>query len=322
MFARHFSAIAPEQTRVAPFAAYDAYLAFVRGLHAGLAPLGGSGFNAGRTDTKFATYAAAAVAPLVEDAPLHRPHADRARLFRDAGELRDALETLYADRAQCDALADRAYAWACRERSEARLRQQRHDAYRALLPERPVSGAPFAFDRPPEEAKQLVELSTLAPEAALALAMDITRAYPDYPQAQWAVATTLEALARFDDALAYAESIAWPPLYAELAAELKARLARRVRPADAARYLDSVASPLVRLRLAASHERDRAAFFRAVLREQPYDYFALSGIIRLLQEHDSQSNELAELYARACLVSPEIVPKERRPAGLVSFLPQ
>jgi hypothetical protein len=321
MFARHFATIPADQTRVAPFGAYDAYLDFVRGLHVGLAPLRGSGFNAGRTDTKFATYAAAAVAPLLEDTPLHRMYADCARLFRDAEELRVALEELHADRAQCDALADRAYAWACRERSEARLRRQRVDAYRALLPEHPVADAPLVIDPAPAEAAQLVELSTQKRDAALATASDIARAHPGYTQAQWAVATTLEALARYDEALAHAERIEWPPLYAELAAELKARLVRRVRPADAARYLDAVASPLIRLRLSASPDGDRAAFFRAVLREQPYDYFALSVIIRLLQERDSESSELAELYARACLVSPEIVPRERRPAGLVPFLP-
>jgi hypothetical protein len=60
---------------------------------------------------------------------------------------------------------------------------------------------------------------------------------------------------------------------------------------------------------------------RAILEHQPYDHFALWSTIKLLTRADATSPELDGLFERACLVAPEDVPAERRPARLAPFLP-
>ncbi|CAA9530364.1 MAG: hypothetical protein AVDCRST_MAG85-3618, partial [uncultured Solirubrobacteraceae bacterium] len=93
-----FSAIDPSRAIVHPFSEHPQYLAFVAGLHVGLVPRTPTPFNAARTDWKFATYAANGAAPVLEDAPAHRPHADVARIFSTPADLEALLEELFADR--------------------------------------------------------------------------------------------------------------------------------------------------------------------------------------------------------------------------------
>jgi hypothetical protein len=323
MFARHFSGIPAGQTRIAPFGDYEQYLAFVRGLDAGLAPSADSGFNAGRTDTKFLTYAASGVAPILEDAPHHRAHADRAYLFRGAAGLRDALEALYADRELLRAVAARAHAWASAERSARHLRLQRIEAYQPFLRESRADAAVVADDVqvPPDVVERLIDLGSNEPADVLTTVREIAEEFPGYVQAQWALASALE---RTDPnaALVQLDAVEWPVLYADLAAEMRARIGRRLSPATAAQQLERVQSPLARLRLTMSPQRDGVAFHRAVLDEQPWDYFSLAATLRHLQQSEPDSLELDELYARACLVAPEIVPPDRRPESLVRFLPR
>jgi hypothetical protein len=134
LFDRHFAAIAPRQARVRPFSPYDDYLAFVRSWHVGLAPLGREGFNNGRSDTKFATYAACGVAPLLEAHPVYSRHGGTALLFDGPAELTANLERLYEDRSLALGIGARAKAWARNERSADRLREQRIRFYESLAP--------------------------------------------------------------------------------------------------------------------------------------------------------------------------------------------
>jgi hypothetical protein len=320
MFQRHFHAIRPEQTRVTPFGAFDSYLQFVRGLHAGLAPSKGSAFNAGRSDTKLLTYAAASVAPVLEDVPPYDAHGGHALLFRDAGELLAALERLYRDRALVAELAGRALAWARAERGAARLAAQRDAFYRTLLRAQPV--AALAIEPAPAEAATLVALGKQKPEQALASAREIAAAYPAYAQARWAIVMALQALGRVEELLEELQRFDWPLLYSDGIAELRARALCATRPAEAEEHIGRIRSPFTRLRLRARGHGDRDAFFRAILEEQPYDYFALSAVIRTLERENPASSDLEALYERACLIAPETVPAGRHPASLAQFLPR
>jgi hypothetical protein len=329
MFERHFQAIRPEQTRVTPFGAFDAYVEFVRGLHVGLAPSKGSAFNAGRSDTKLLTYAAALVAPVLEEAAPYDAHAAHALLFRDAGTLLAALERLYCDRALVTELAARALAWARQERGAARLAAQRDRFYRALLRDEPVAPVPIErvpIEPAPAEAARLVALGKQKPEQALASAREIAAAWPAYAQARWAIVTALDALGRVDELLDELQRFDWPLLYSDGVEELRARAVAATRPAEAEAHIERIRSPFTRLRLRARGQGDRDAFFRAILEEQPYDYFALAAVIRTLEREEPRSADLeallAALYERACLIAPETVPAGRRPASLAPFLPQ
>jgi hypothetical protein len=96
-------------------------------------------------------------------------------------------------------------------------------------------------------------------------------------------------------------------------------VARRVRPEEQRRHVESIGSPFRRARLMA--DGAPAAQSRAVLEHQPYDHFALASTIQRLLRDEPAAPELEELYERACLVAPEAVPLDRRPSRLARFLP-
>ena len=319
MFRRHFHAIRPEQTRVTPFGSFDSYVEFVRGLHAGVAPSKSTAFNAGRSDTKLLTYAASFVAPVLEDVAPYSAHAGHAILFRGGDELLAVLERLYRDRSLVTELAARALAWARQERGAARLAAQRDRFYRTLL--RPEPLVPSPIEPAPAEIATLVELGKQKPEDALAAARAVAAAHPAYAQARWAIVSALDALGRAGELLDELQRFDWPLLYSDGVEELRARAIGAGRPSEAEEHIGRIRSPFTRLRLRARGQRDRDAFFRAILEEQPYDYFALSAVIRTLEREDPASSDLEPLYERACLVAPETVPVERRPASLAPFLP-
>src|SRR5215831_4513570 len=171
LFDELFSAIPSPQARHRPFGPFDEYLAFVRGLHVGLAPLGPTPFNATRTDTKFVTLAAAGAAALLQDSPPYRPHASRARLFATPEDLARELEALYADRSALRALSARALAWVREHRGRDALRGQRERVYRPLLPAVASEGTP------PPSAPDLVARLTDAgggtPDVTIAICREL-----------------------------------------------------------------------------------------------------------------------------------------------------
>lgn len=233
LFDRHFAGLAPERTRVRPFSPYQDYLAFVRSWDVGLAPLGREGFSNGRSDTKFATYAACGVAPLLEAHPVHAPHSGTALLFEGAEELTAQLERLCRDRALARTVGDRAKAWARTERGADRLREQRVGFYGSMA-----------------RTQARAEAATADLDAALA------------------------------------------------------------------------GSPLERLRRSHGSWERRIDFFREMLRHQPYDYIALRTLIAHCEAGSCEEQALRPLYERLCLLAPEAVPQDRRPAALRDFLPE
>jgi hypothetical protein len=318
LFTRFFSEIPAAQTRVRNFGPYAEYLEFVSSLDAGIAPLGASGFNAGRTDTKFATYAARGVAAVLEDSDVYRIHADRAMLFASTAELDAALESLYVDPALRLRLAHRAYEWAARERSPERLRAQRIAAYESLAPQEMTEHEPVKTS--PEHGELTAAFLIKEPDAAIAALEAIVAQYPRYDQARIALCRSYENRGEHGRAFELLENHEVSPLYADLSAEMQARQIRHVRPDEASRYEARVASPLVRARLD-HRKRDVREYLRVALERQPYDYLALATVIRELLAHDPSSPDLPDLCLRACLIAPELVPLEHRPASLTRYLP-
>jgi hypothetical protein len=323
VFDQHFGAISPKQRRVEPFGEWDEQMRFVGSLHVGIAPMAATPFNATRSDTRVGLYAGHGVAAVLEDAPPHRPHRDHARIYGTAAELLDALEELFNDRSQVEALARAGREWMERERSTAALGAERDHAYRELLegswgerrnepPEGPIPADPRLTERLERAFHQ-------EPAAALATCAELVAQHPGYDQAHLLAARCLERLGRHREVLDYAERLDPSPVYSDLFAELQARAAARVRPSERARYVGEIRSPFRRARIdtfASPAERDRA-----VLEHNPYDHFALAGTIARIERDDPESPELGGLYERACMLSPEDVPGPRRPARLESFLP-
>jgi tetratricopeptide (TPR) repeat protein len=324
VFDEHFAAIREEQRQVHPFGEWEAQLRFVAGLHVGIAPMAPSPFNAARSDTRVGLYAGHGVAAVLEDAPPHRPHRDRARIYRTAAELLDILEELFHDRAQVEAMARTGRAWMECERSAAALGAERDGAYRELLGRSPSGGPGGPPDAPIEGAERLAERLDEAtrqePDDALSTCRELVARHPGYDQAHLLAARCLERLDRHEEALAYAEGADPSPVYSDLFAELTARAATRLGLPDRARHVDAIRSPFRKARLGAY--ASPATQSRAVLEHNPYDHFALASTIRRIERDDADAPELVPLYERLCMVAPEHVPPARRPARLAPFLPE
>ena len=253
LFDENFAAIPPEQRQIHPFSDRDAQLRFAGGLHVGIAPMAPSAFNATRSDTRVGIYAGHGVAAVLEDAPAHRPHRDRARIYGTTAELLDILEELLHDRAQVAALARAGRDWMERERSAGALGAERDSAYRELLT-RSRNGRPSA---PPAKripgagdlSRRLGEASRQDPERALSTCRELVAQHPRYDQAHLLAASCLERLGRPEEALEYAVHVDPSPVYSDLFAELKARTAAHVRPTERARHAAAIRSPFRRARL-------------------------------------------------------------------------
>jgi hypothetical protein len=304
---RLFGRMPVRQRRMRPFGDLASYLAFVRGWHIGLAPLRHSAFNACRTDTKIATYAACGVAPVAEASEAYGGHGDHALLYRGLDGLREALEWLCDDRSRIDALAGRARAWVTRERHPDRLRAQRVDAYEPFISRQTGEPLAMAADAPALTGDVDALRATV-------------RAHPSYAQARLALADALRTHGDEHGALAVLDARPFPAVFASVAAERQHALARRIRPERAEAYAAQVESPVARLRL--EHRGgERGAFLRSLLERQPFDYFALSTRLRELLAGDRDADELRDVCRRACLVAPELVPADLRPPSLTRFLP-
>ena len=316
MFDELFGAIPAGQTDVHPFGDQEEHLRFTGGLHVGLAPMTPSPFNASRSDTRVCVYAGHGVAAVLEDAPAHRPHADHARIYRTTDELLATLEELHADRGRVEDLA-RARARVAGARAQRRgARAPARPAYRGLLTD-VGRGAPADPPAPPDRRRPRAPPRRRVdrePEEALALSRELVAEAPGYDQAHLLAVRCLETLGRPRELLDHVDRLTPSPVYADVFAELAVRAARRARPATSgatstgsARRSGGRGSPT---------SGPPAAQSRAVLEHQPYDHFALASTIHRLRRDDPASPELDALYERACLVAPQEVPADRRPARL------
>jgi hypothetical protein len=319
VFDEHFGATPAGQRQVHPFGDWEAQQRFVGGLHVGIAPMLPSPFNAARSDTRVGLYAGHAVAAVLQDAPPHRPHRERARIYTTTSELLETLDELFRDRDQVAALARAGRDWMERERSPEALGGERDRAYRELLARSAGRQAPPlpepAVDGADQLAARLHRASGEDPERALAACRDLTGACPAYDQAHLLAAQCLERLGRDDEALSYVASVEASPAYADLFAELGMRVAARAGGGAA----PPLRSPFRRARAARFGSPAEQA--HAVLEHNPYDHFALASTVRRAERDGAESPELEPLYERLSMVAPEAVPAERRPARLEPFLP-
>jgi hypothetical protein len=325
MFAELFGGMPSAQVRTWPYSPREEYLRIIRGWHVGLGPMRRTPFNVARSDERFVNYAVSGAAAVLSDEPTFWPHRERALLFRTSEELASILESLHGDRTRVARIAEEAHSWALTERSREVLRNERAAQYRTLIA-KPLQDSDWqqTTSRNPAASSRLHAATRAAGakefERSLSLCREILAEHPGYQQAAMLAVRNLDALGHCEEALAFAETFDWHPVYRDIASELQHDIARRVRPAEAERFLARIESPLLRMR----HEPpsgDRLAQLRRILAHQPFDYFALFGAIKLIERSDAESPELDRLYERACLVWPEGVPDARRPERLRMFLP-
>ena len=162
LLGRYFAKLPTAQVRARPFSPYEEFLDFVRQWNVGLAPLRADPFGNARTDTKFSTYAACGVAPLVEAHPVHASHRAHALLFNDPGDMLEKLESLYRDRGYADRVGRQAFEWAARERNLDLLREQRIGFYDRLLSGRGGASPDLSRQETPTDLAQAVEEAPLA----------------------------------------------------------------------------------------------------------------------------------------------------------------
>ena len=325
LLAECFPEVPEAQLQYRPFSPHPEYLEFIRGWHAGIAPAEDTPFSRGRCDAKFVEYGAGGAVPLLSDIPIYRPHSDFAPLFRHPAQLGLVLEELYLDRDALRRLAGRAHDWVRTNRTAEPGRASRKRFYRSLLPPSatpsrdPVPAASPAMAAALEEALDASRRQDH--EGALRLCLELLRERPDFARAAWLAASSLDALGRHGELIDSEDARERSPVYADLHAELRYHAARRVRPAEAGRHFDAIASPLRRLRLRAAEAGDRVEYYREVLRHHPYDFFAIFALIQLLSRQPAENGaELASLWERASLVAPERVPHAHRPPRLAPYL--
>ena len=324
VYQRCFADLPSGQSRFEPFGPYAEFQTFLQGLHVGLAPLIDTPVNRCRTDVKLAEYAAQGVAAVLADTPLYRPHSAHARLFASPDELGTVLEELYHDREQVAGLARRAYAWLRQERSLGALGAQRIEFYGSLLGPTTAHAdghfPPACADLREQFWRAFEEYRDKRYAASLAECRSLLRARPDYGQAQRLFAMNLEALDREAEALDFLDRQEVAPIFQDSFTEIQIRIAQKVCPGEVSRYVSRLKSPLRRLRWQAGATTDKLSFYRQVLRLQPFDFFALMAVIRLLTKESPGDPQLAELKERACLVAPDSVPREWLPARLAPLL--
>lgn len=306
MSERLFASIPSAQLDRREFADHSTYLDFVSGWHVGLAPMRATAFNAGRSDTKAATYAACGVAPVLQECDAYREHGGHALLFRDAEELREALEWLHADVTRAAELASRAQAWAERERAPARLLDRRTRVFDSFVARE--TGEPVVLDD-----------SAVAMPVEIDALRALVAGRPDHAQARLALADALRTAGDEEQALDVLDHGPFPDVLAGLAAERRYELARRLKKEDARRHAAEIDSPVAQLRIA--HARSEASvFLRKLLELQPFESIALAARLRELLAARVDDEEVRELCLKACFVAPELVPRELRPPSLSRFL--
>jgi glycosyltransferase involved in cell wall biosynthesis len=272
-----------------PFAAYEDYLDFLRTLDVGVVPLIESPFNRGRSDTKIAELAASGAVAVVERHPAFAGHAEHAPVFRTGEQLRAILERLRAEPARREALAAAAFDWVMRHRSEAAMRAQRRAAYLEWLAGPPRDGDPAPGLDDERSAALRARLVRARAEhaagdaaAALAICEELLARDPGYEAARYLALACLARLDRPAELLAQAPLLADSPLYGDQVAVLGHGAARAVATEQAQRWLERIQWPPARLRLQPSLVPDPVARFRRILEHEPFDYFALAGLERLL----------------------------------------
>jgi tetratricopeptide (TPR) repeat protein len=110
--AKGFFSLPPEHYRFASFGSLANYLAFLRSIDIGLAPLEPTDYNRCRSDVKYLEYASQGVVGIYSDLEPYRTsvvHGESGLLAKSPTEMIEGLELLYHDRALRERIRRRAY---------------------------------------------------------------------------------------------------------------------------------------------------------------------------------------------------------------------
>lgn len=136
--ARDFLPLPPERYHFTEFGTLPEYLAFLRRLDVGLAPLLPTDYNRGRSDVKFLEYASAGVVGVYSDLAPYRDSVldgHTGLLCRTTDDLMGALDRLHADTEQRLQIRANAHEWVTRNRLLADHIGERVQWYESLLEE-------------------------------------------------------------------------------------------------------------------------------------------------------------------------------------------
>lgn len=297
------------QLQTRPFGSYAQLQDFLAGVHVGIAPLSDSGFNRGRSDGKFVQYAAAGCVAVLSDAPAFAMHREHALLFRDNRELEQQLQALYAQRADLRQRAQGAFAWVASERSPGAVREKMRRQFRAWLHGRPAlrradfAPIPAALSAGWAQAQEAAKLNQH--ERCIALCLQALAIDTHCHQARWLLLQQFNGLKRYQDILDTVEHASRDTVYDDYYASLACAAAQKVNPEQQPQWLARIHSPALRSKAAGRGQDDSETYFRRLLATEPYDYFALFGLIGLLRQRDAGDPELPELLQRADLLAPD-----------------
>lgn len=305
-FADLLAMLPAAQVDLSPFADDAAWQHFLTGLHAGLAPLGDTRFNRARSDGKFAQYAAAGVVPVLADVLPYAAHREHACLYDTPQALRALLQRLHDDPGFRAERASAALGWVAVHRSPEAVRERMRQLFGSLLAGVAASGTDGAALIEPPWLAALTALREQAgqPDSLLAAADALLARWPECRTARCLAASVWQRRGEHEAVLRLAEAAPAAALAGDDLAALAYVSARRL-DRSGADWLQRVNSPARRLRLAGCRDGDLPGHFRALLAHEPYDYFALFGLMHWLQRHGDPDGELPALIARAQLLAPD-----------------
>lgn len=303
------NALPPEQVTCYPFGDEADYFGFLRSLHVGIAPLKDTRFNRCRSDGKFVQYAVNGCASLLSDLPPFSVHHERAILFDSPESMYNGLEQLYHSRPALRRLADTAQQWVQEHRSPKAIKYHLRSIFSMFLPAQPQT-TDGKLTRWAEEKRktwgQIHEaINQKNHEQSIALCRALLNEYGDLPQVRWLLIRSLLAAGRKEQALDSAQEPTDNTFWADEFSALAYAIAPSSDTSLKALLLTKVQSPLKRLQLQGLPANDLEGYFRRMLEWLPYDYFALFGLIKILQRHRPEAEELEILRERARLMTPE-----------------
>lgn len=303
------NALPPEQVTCSPFGNEADYFEFLQSLHVGIAPLKDTRFNRCRSDGKFVQYAINGCVSLLSDLPPFSAHREKAILFESPESMYIGLEQLYHNRPAMRMQADTAQQWVKEHRSPKAVKYRLRSIFSMFLPTQSKTANHKLTPWVEEKRKtwwQIHEaINQKNHEQSIELCRTLQNEYGDLPQVRWLLIRSLLATGRKEQAL----DAALEPTDNTFWANEFSALAYGITPSSdtglKALLLTKVQSPLKRLRLQGLPPNDLEGYFRRMLEWLPYDYFALFGLIKILQKHRPEADELKILRERARLMTPE-----------------